>query len=94
MRVTSLLNSGADIETLGSEVCCVLCCTYVYMWKNHFCEMKGDVWMPQHEKEREQEDAYTIRQKVFHNYILTSLLCWKMFVRNVRFGEEKSTNTS
>ena len=28
-------------------------------WKNHFCEMKGDVGMSVHEKEREQEDAYT-----------------------------------
>ena len=32
------------------------------MWnkcKNHFSEMKGDVGMPPHEKEGEQEDAYT-----------------------------------
>ena len=28
-------------------------------WKNHFSEMKGDVGMSPHEKEREQEDAYT-----------------------------------
>ena len=28
-------------------------------WKNHFYEMKGDVGMSHHEKEREQEDAYT-----------------------------------
>ena len=31
-------------------------------WKNHFHEMKGDVrivGMSSHEKEREQEDAYT-----------------------------------
>ena len=28
-------------------------------WKNHFYEIKGDVGMPSHEKEREQEDAYT-----------------------------------
>ena len=27
-------------------------------WKNHF-EMKGDVGMSQHEKERKQEDSYT-----------------------------------
>ena len=26
---------------------------------NHFHEMKGDVGMSSHEKEREQEDAYT-----------------------------------
>ena len=28
-------------------------------WENHFYEMKGDVGMSHHEKEREQEDAYT-----------------------------------
>ena len=28
-------------------------------WKNHFSEMKGDVGMSLHEKEREQEDVYT-----------------------------------
>ena len=27
-------------------------------WKNHFSEMKGDVGMPLHEKEGEQEDDY------------------------------------
>ena len=27
--------------------------------KNHFNEMKGDVGMSSHEKEKEQEDAYT-----------------------------------
>ena len=30
---------------------------YTFKWKNHFCEMKGDVGMSVHEKEREQEDA-------------------------------------
>ena len=29
------------------------------MWKYHFSEMKGDVGMSPHEKEGEQEDAYT-----------------------------------
>ena len=28
-------------------------------WNNHFYEMKGDVGMSVHEKERKQEDAYT-----------------------------------
>ena len=28
-------------------------------WKNHFHEMKGGVGMSSHEKQREQEDAYT-----------------------------------
>ena len=31
-------------------------------WKNHFYEMKGGVGMSLHEKEREQEDAYTKTQ--------------------------------
>ena len=31
----------------------------VYKWNNHFSEMKGDVGMSRHEKEGEQEDAYT-----------------------------------
>ena len=30
-----------------------------YNMKNHFSEMKGDVGMSLHEKEGEQEDAYT-----------------------------------
>ena len=34
----------------------------VYKWKNHFFEMKGDVGMSSHEKEREQEDAFTQTQ--------------------------------
>ena len=29
----------------------------MYKWKNLFYEMKGDVGMSHHEKEREQEDA-------------------------------------
>ena len=28
-------------------------------WKNHFSEMKEDVGMSPHQKEGEQEDAYT-----------------------------------
>ena len=28
-------------------------------WKNHFYEMKREVGMPRHEKERQQEVAYT-----------------------------------
>ena len=32
---------------------------YIYKWKNHFSEMKEDVGMSLHEKEGEQEDAYT-----------------------------------
>ena len=37
-------------------------CLYIYKWKNHFYEMKGDVGMSVHEKERKQEDAYTKTQ--------------------------------
>ena len=33
-----------------------------HKWKNHFYEMKGDVGMSVHEKERKQEDAYTKTQ--------------------------------
>ena len=33
----------------------------VYKWNNHFCEMKGDVGMSSHEKEREQ-DAYSMTE--------------------------------
>ena len=35
---------------------------YIYKWKNHFYETKGDVGMSVHEKERKQEDAYTKTQ--------------------------------
>ena len=35
---------------------------HYYKWKNHFYEMKGDVGMSVHEKERKQEDAYTKTQ--------------------------------
>ena len=38
------------------------CKPIVYKWKNHFYEMKGDVGMSVHEKERKQEDAYTKTQ--------------------------------
>ena len=41
-------------------------------WKNHFYEMKGDVGMSVHEKERKQEDAYT-KTQTHHNPIPTSL---------------------
>ena len=34
----------------------------LHKWKNHFYEMKGDVGMSVHEKERKQEDAYTKTQ--------------------------------
>ena len=35
---------------------------YIYKWKNHFYEMKGDVGMSIHEKEKNKKDAYTNTQ--------------------------------
>ena len=45
---------------------------YVYKWKNHFYEVKGDVGMSLHEKERNKKMP-TPRHKVTHNPIRTSL---------------------
>ena len=50
---------------------------YVYKWKNHFYEMKGDVGMSLHEKERNKKMP-TPRHKVTHNPIPTSLFCFNM----------------
>ena len=50
---------------------------YVYKWKNHFYEMKGDVGMSLHEKERNKKMP-TPRYKVTHNPIPTSLFCFNM----------------
>ena len=44
-----------------------------YKWKNHFYEMKGNVGMSRHEKERNKR-MLTPRQKVIHKRIPTSLL--------------------
>ena len=46
-------------------------------WKNHFYEMKGDVGMSLHEKERNKKMP-TPRHKVTHNPIPTSLFCFNM----------------
>ena len=43
----------------------------VYKWKNHFYEIKGDVGMSLHEKERNKKMP-TPRHKVTHNPIPTS----------------------
>ena len=48
-------------------------------WKNHFYEMKGDVGMSLHEKERNKKMP-TPRHKVTHNPIPTSLFCFMLFV--------------
>ena len=50
---------------------------YEYKWKNHFYEMKGDVGMSLHEKERNKKMP-TPRHKVTHNPIPTSLFCFNM----------------
>ena len=41
-------------------------------WKNHFYQMKGGVGMSGHEKEREQEDAYTKTESHSSIYIFVS----------------------
>ena len=46
-------------------------------WENHFYEMKGDVGMSLHEKERNKKMP-TPRHKVTHNPIPTSLFCFNM----------------
>ena len=50
----------------------------MYNWKNHFYEMKGDVGLSLHEKERNKMP--TPRHKVTHNPIPTSLLLCMLFV--------------
>ena len=45
---------------------------YVYKWKNHFVEMKGDVGMSVHEKGGKQVNA-TPTHKTIYNPIPTSL---------------------
>ena len=65
-------------------------------WKNHFYEMKGDVRMSLHEKERNKKMP-TPRHKVTHNPIPTSLFCFNMlfvclFVMNA-LGKANSTTS-
>ena len=69
---------------------------YIYKWKNHFNEMKGDVGMSLHEKERNKKMP-TPRHKVTHNPIPTSLFCFNMlfvclFVMNA-LGKANSTTS-
>ena len=68
----------------------------LYKWKNHFYEMKGDVGMSLHEKERNKKMP-TPRHKVTHNPIPTSLFCFNMlfvclFVMNA-LGKANSTTS-
>ena len=69
---------------------------FVYKWKNHFYEMKGDVGMSLHEKERNKKMP-TPRHKVTHNPIPTSLFCFNMlfvclFIMNA-LGKANSTTS-
>ena len=52
---------------------------FMYKWKNHFYEMKGDVGMSLHEKGRNKKMP-TTRHKVTHNPIPTSLFCFNMLL--------------
>ena len=70
--------------------------SYVDKWKNHFYEMKGDVGMSLHEKERNKKMP-TPRHKVTHNPVPTSLFCFNMlfvclFVMNA-LGKANSTTS-
>ena len=67
-------------------------------WKNHFYEMKGDIGMSLHEKERNKKMP-TPRHKVTHNPIPTSLFCFNMlfvclFVMNALYRQSKQHNTT
>ena len=66
----------------------------LYKWKNHFYEMKGDVGMSLHEKERNKKMP-TPRHKVTHNPIPTSLFCFNMlFGMNALYRQSKQHNTT
>ena len=70
--------------------------SYIDKWKNNFYEMKGDVGMSLHEKERNKKMP-TPRHKVTHNPIPTSLFCFNMlfvclFVMNA-LGKANSTTS-
>ena len=48
---------------------------YMYKWKNHFSEMKGDVGMSHHEKEGNKKMPI-LRQEIIDNPIPTSLFMY------------------
>ena len=62
---------------LMKQLLCIIPCLCRIKWKNHFYEMKGDVGMSLHEKERNKKMP-TPRHKVTHNPIPTSLFCFNM----------------
>ena len=60
-----LLGSTTEIRNLKALSNCSS-----YKWKNLFYEMKGDVGMSGHEKERQQEDAFTQTQTQVASFIV------------------------
>ena len=60
----------------------VMTLQYSYKWKNHFSEMKGGVGMSPHEKEGEQEDAYTKTGSPLH--LCFFLICIVLFFVQTR----------
>ena len=67
--VREVVSFSEDPFTEGSSM--------LYKWKYHFTEMKGDVGMSRHKKEREQEDAH--QDNVIYNPIPTSFFCDQNF---------------
>ena len=61
-RLSACINLGARSANFCSGFAPKLMKNEWNKWKNHFYEMKGDVGMSVHEKERKQEDAYTKTQ--------------------------------
>ena len=59
-------------------------------WKNHFYEIKGDVGMSLHEKER--NTMPTPRHKATHNPIPTSLFCFNMLLVCLFVRQSKQHN--
>ena len=94
-------SSPSDTETVttpqtGKSDLGISVVQYLYKWKNHFYEMKGDVGMSLHEKGRNKKMP-TPRHKVTHNPIPTFLFCFNMlfvclFVMNA-LGKANSTTS-
>ena len=59
---SAMLEEGPVEPSSASGIYSYFPGVYIYKWKNHFYEMKGDVGMSVHEKERKQEDTYTKTQ--------------------------------
>ena len=81
-KVWNAVLTEADSGVVGSEVKLEryeesFTGLYMYKWKKIFYEMKGDVGMSLHEKERNKKMP-TPRHNVTHNPIPTSLFCFNM----------------